>query len=88
MLSRRFFDKFQNFFVKNEKNGKIWFKLLQINGLPIGFTYFEEFFPENTNGKRFLPRGITPPHPDYGRRNISPIHAKIIYDLTIAIINK
>ena len=44
------------------------------------------FFSENTNSKKFLPQGVYSPLPC--ERSIAPIYAKIIYDLTIAIIDK
>ena len=51
--------KFQNFFVKNEKNLKIWFKLSQIYGSIIIFAYFKALF-SNTNSKKIFPRrGVT-----------------------------
>ena len=56
-------------------------------GSTISFAYFEMFFLKTLMIKNFSPGGLLPPPPPY-RESIAPIHTKIIYDHTIAIINK
>ena len=52
----------------------------------ISFASFGVFFQKITTVKNFFSGGVTSPPPCGG--SIAPIHTKIMYDLTIAIINK
>ena len=60
------------------------FTLSQLRGSTIRFVYFEVFFLKILTVKKLSIRGLLPPL----RGNIAPIYPKIMYDLTIAIINK
>ena len=82
MPSRRFSDisKFQFFFGKNEKkNQQIWFKLSQPYDSTISFCVLWGVLSKNISVKKIL----------QGRGGgIAPTYLKIMYYLTIAIINK
>ena len=84
LLPSRRFSNFNFFFLlKMKKNRLLWFKLSQIYGSM--FRVFWGVLPKNTNCKKFLPPwGYLPPYVE----SIAPIYTKIIYDLTIAAINK
>ena len=60
----------------------MWFKLSQIYGSTISFAYFQVFFLKILKVKNF---SQLPLRTEYGG---ICIHTKIIYDLTISIINK